>query len=172
MYDLVVVGSGGAGLACALSASARGARVLVLERSDQIGGTTAISAGGIWIPGNLFMEGANGALNDSHDAEKYLHRLTSAYGDESVLSAYVREARVTMDFLEEHTDVVFEGTTTRDYRPEIEGAAAGRRRCPSGNRAQDMVPASSRQATGRYQVPRTPVPTTQTSSSNKSYPPH
>ena len=53
--DLVVVGSGGAGLAAALAAALAGARATVLERAAVIGGTTAVSGGGMWLPGNRFM---------------------------------------------------------------------------------------------------------------------
>lgn len=49
-YDVVVIGSGAAGLCAALSAGTRGSRVLVLEKSRLIGGTTAMSGGGIWVP--------------------------------------------------------------------------------------------------------------------------
>src|SRR5215469_2736275 len=50
--DVVVVGSGAAGVAAALEASARGARVVVIEAADQIGGTARISGGGMCIAGS------------------------------------------------------------------------------------------------------------------------
>ncbi len=49
--DLVVVGSGAAGLTGALVAAVEGLRVVVLEKTDLVGGTTAVSGGGAWIPG-------------------------------------------------------------------------------------------------------------------------
>ena len=57
-YDLIVVGSGAAGLAAACTAAVRGKRVAVLEASDRVGGTTAISGGMVWIPGNYKMNAA------------------------------------------------------------------------------------------------------------------
>ena len=48
--DVVVLGSGGAGLTAAILAHDRGARVTIVERSDKVGGTTAVSGGGLWIP--------------------------------------------------------------------------------------------------------------------------
>ncbi len=48
--DLVIVGSGAAGLTAAVTGLAQGDSVLVLESSDQIGGTTELSVGMIWAP--------------------------------------------------------------------------------------------------------------------------
>ena len=50
--DVVVVGSGAAALAAAIVAHDRGAQVLVVEKSDEIGGTSAVSGGVLWMPGN------------------------------------------------------------------------------------------------------------------------
>ena len=48
-YDVVVIGSGAGGLAAALTANTEGQQVLVLEKTDRIGGATAVSGGGMWI---------------------------------------------------------------------------------------------------------------------------
>ena len=49
--DLVVIGSGGAGFSAALNAAIDGARVLLVERTAHVGGTTALSAATSWVPG-------------------------------------------------------------------------------------------------------------------------
>src|SRR5438128_8837619 len=77
--DVVVVGSGAAGYAAALTAAAEGAEVLILESADSPGGTTAKSGGTTWIPGNAMMEAAS--LPDDLDAAvRYVARL--AYPDQ------------------------------------------------------------------------------------------
>jgi succinate dehydrogenase/fumarate reductase flavoprotein subunit len=49
--DVLVVGSGGGGMTAALKADADGLETLVIEKSPQFGGSTALSGGGIWVPG-------------------------------------------------------------------------------------------------------------------------
>ena len=66
--DIVVVGTGAAGLSAALAASVAGARVLVLEKAAVIGGTTAMSGGCIWVPGHHYMA----AMGLSDSREKFL----------------------------------------------------------------------------------------------------
>ena len=51
VVDVLVVGSGGGGMTAALTAQAAGLDTLVVEKSAQFGGSTALSGGGIWVPG-------------------------------------------------------------------------------------------------------------------------
>jgi 3-oxosteroid 1-dehydrogenase len=57
--DLVVVGSGAAGMTSALTGSSAGLDTLVVEKADVFGGTTALSGGVIWVPTNSLMASAN-----------------------------------------------------------------------------------------------------------------
>ena len=50
--DVIVLGCGASGMAAALAAHEAGAKVLLLERFERIGGTAAISGGVIWVPNN------------------------------------------------------------------------------------------------------------------------
>ena len=51
-FDVVVVGSGGAGMVAALTAANRGLSTVVIEKAPHFGGSTARSGGGVWIPNN------------------------------------------------------------------------------------------------------------------------
>ncbi len=73
--DVVVVGSGAAGCTAALRAAAAGNDVLVLEAAAQVGGTTARSSGGYWVPNNSLMR-ARGINDPRDDALRYMARLS------------------------------------------------------------------------------------------------
>lgn len=51
-WDVVVVGSGAGGLVAAITAAYNGQKVLLVEKSDVFGGSSALSGGGLWIPNN------------------------------------------------------------------------------------------------------------------------
>src|SRR5258708_39343779 len=90
--DIVVIGSGAAALACALTAAVGGARVTVLEKATVLGGTTAMSGAGIWIPANHHMAAAG--MDDSADEALTYLRATApaggAAGEEAPWQALAR----------------------------------------------------------------------------------
>ena len=65
-FDIVVVGTGAAGLSAALSAQANGAKVLVVEKASVVGGTTAMSGGCIWAPRHHYTKQMG--VSDSREA--------------------------------------------------------------------------------------------------------
>jgi succinate dehydrogenase/fumarate reductase flavoprotein subunit len=103
VVDVVVVGSGGAALAAATLARDGGADVLVLERAGQLGGTTAVSGGGVWIPCNPHLRKL-GETDSREEALAYIRALTKgSEADPSLIEVYVDTAAEMIAYLEAHT---------------------------------------------------------------------
>lgn len=105
--DVVVLGSGGAALTTAIRAADEGAEVIILEKSDLVGGTTAFSGGIPWIPNNRYMKEVG--IEDSYDeAKEYITRLTGGgEPDPSLVDLYISEGTKMIDYLYEKTPVRF-----------------------------------------------------------------
>lgn len=123
--DIVVIGSGAAGLSAAITARKLGLSVIVLEKSTYFGGTTAFSGGAPWIPDNHLMHTAG--LKDSREAANdYLrHNLGEKY-DNAIVDAYLTEAPKMLRFLEENSEVQFKPFMLPDYQSNLPGASKGR----------------------------------------------
>jgi hypothetical protein len=122
--DVIVVGSGGAGLVAACAAADRGLRVLVLEATSQLGGTTALSGGQLWIPANPVM--ARAGLKDSIvDARQYLERNVLGSTSHERLESFLANGPALVNYIEE-LGVPLLAVNRPDYHPGWEGAHAGR----------------------------------------------
>ena len=104
-FDFIVVGSGGGSMCAALALRAAGQRVLVLEKTALVGGTTAASGGVLWIPNNRFMQ-AEGIEDSTEQAVAYLDAVVGDRADMPGASrarrrVYVERAPRMLDFLAE-----------------------------------------------------------------------
>ena len=124
--DVVVAGSGGAGLTAAILAHDHGARVAVLERSDKIGGTTAVSGGTVWIPLNHRMAEA-GAADTREAALAYCRALARGEVADELIETFVDSGHRMVRYLEEHAALRLRPTSLPDYLPELDGASRGGR---------------------------------------------
>ena len=98
--DVIAIGSGAGGLSAAITAHELGASALVLERSDQVGGVTALSMGEVWVAGNHLAEAAG--IADSVEAGfGYLKSLSMGYGSDLAILNKVVHARHALKFFEE-----------------------------------------------------------------------
>ncbi|OBY28999.1 FAD-dependent oxidoreductase, partial [Mycolicibacter kumamotonensis] len=128
--DVVVLGTGAAGLTAALTAAVDGASVAVYEKSATVGGTTAVSGGIAWIPAHDRVPGLT-----VEAAMDYLRAQSFGAMDDELVSTFVRTGQEMVDFVEKHSDVRFEiASGFPDYKPELPG---GR---PSGGRSLSPLP--------------------------------
>lgn len=122
-WDVIVVGSGAAGLAAALAASVDGAKVLVLEKSKVLGGTTAMSSAGTWVPANHHMLAA-GIADSAEETLTYL-RATAPPGwakdEDELWQALAEESAPMLRFLEDKTPLRFELVNHPDFYVEAPG---------------------------------------------------
>ena len=121
---VIVAGSGASGLVAALAAAAGGADVLVLERSELLGGTTALGGGRVWVPANHCPENAG---DSAEAARAYLGGLFPArYAH--LTDAFLANAPAMARFVEERSPHRFAACPAYpDYHPERTGATAGGR---------------------------------------------
>jgi succinate dehydrogenase/fumarate reductase flavoprotein subunit len=119
-FDVIVAGSGGAGLTAAILAHDHGARVAVLERTDKIGGTTAVSGGAIWVPINDHMGEVE--VSDSRDeALTYCTKISAGTVAEEMIETFIDTAPEMVRYLEEHTPLRFTVWRTPDYYADEPG---------------------------------------------------
>ena len=129
--DVVVLGSGAAGLTAALAAALAGAEVGLYEKSAVLGGSSAISGGVPWVPLNHHQDEA-GVTDSRDDALTYLHSLSLGRMDPSLAEAFVDNGRDTVEWLETVTELSFTLLPSYpDYHPENPGGK------PDGGRSLD-----------------------------------
>ena len=121
--DFLVAGAGPGGMTAALVAALEGLDVLVCEKSQQVGGTGATSAGTLWIPGNSQNREA-GFADRADDAAAYLDALIGDEGADSRRAVYLREGPKVIDDLVARSELSFVACGRHpDYRSNLPGAA-------------------------------------------------
>ncbi|WP_353987540.1 FAD-dependent oxidoreductase [Ruicaihuangia caeni] len=125
-YDVVVAGSGAIGLTAALTAAAAGKSVCVLEKSQYLGGTSAISGGTLWIAANGPML-RGGGTDSREDALRYLKALTKGRHPEELLEAVVDTGPDMIEFVAEHGLKFNSVLNYPDYRQDLAGSSKGGR---------------------------------------------
>ncbi|MCB2076893.1 MAG: FAD-binding protein [Novosphingobium sp.] len=126
-FDFVIVGSGGGSMCAALVMRSVGKSVLILEKTDLIGGTTARSGGVMWIPNNRFMK--EDGVEDSYEkAMQYLEATAGQSLDapgtsREKRSAYVTEGPNMIDFLVGQGIKLRRAPSWPDYHDELPGSS-------------------------------------------------
>jgi succinate dehydrogenase/fumarate reductase flavoprotein subunit len=151
--DVLVIGSGAGGLTAAATARELGLDVLVVEKADVIGGTTALSEGMIWVPANGHAKRA-GIADSPSAALEYISNATGNFFDSARAEAYVEAAPAMLDFVERRFGLRFAlATGSCDYMSELAGAC-------HGGRAFDPEPFDGRRIGDDFRRLRNPLATT------------
>lgn len=159
--EVVVVGTGAAGLTAAIRAADAGARVIVLEKTGLVGGSTAVSAGLVWVPLNRHQ--AEVGIDDDRDAAlAYVRRLSGRVADPALLELCVDRGAEMLAYLEEHTPLrMMAMERFADYYAayDVEGKRPGGRSCepcpfPVGERLPEWADRIQSKAAVRGQVAR------------------
>jgi succinate dehydrogenase/fumarate reductase flavoprotein subunit len=151
--DVLVVGSGAAAYAAALTAAAEGSSVIMFEKADHVGGTTLLSGGGTaWIPNNSLMR-AQGIEDPREDCLRFLCKLSyPQYYDPTdaklglpadaydLIATFYDTGSIALDRLREigAVDVYFDGVTPDYHSFMPENKAVYGRRCPQTGGSPQM----------------------------------
>ncbi|MEZ5732912.1 MAG: FAD-dependent oxidoreductase [Paracoccaceae bacterium] len=152
-FDLVVVGSGAAGLSAAVTAAHLGLSVTVLEKAEVIGGTTAWSGGWIWAPRNPVALRA-GIVEDAGAPRQYLEEVLGYRFDAARVDAFLAAAPEMVVFFEAHTTLQFDGGLhIPDTYSDLPGAG-------QGGRSVIAKPYDARRLGAAVKLLRAPLPET------------
>jgi 3-oxosteroid 1-dehydrogenase len=136
-FDVVVAGSGAAGMTAALTAADLGLSVVVVEKAGSFGGSTARSGGGIWAPGNAVLQAA-GVTDTPDQARAYLAHVAGAEVPAGLREAFLEHGPAMLDLVLARTPLRLAWVPGyADYYPEAPGGLAR-------GRSVEPVPMDSR----------------------------
>jgi len=124
--DLLVIGAGAAGMTAALVGALEGLQVTLCEKSDMVGGTTATSAGTVWIPGSRQSEAA-GVPDSIAAAKTYLAAILGEDANDARLAAFLATGPIVLDYLAQRSSVTFAPPPVHPDYLALPGAATGGR---------------------------------------------
>lgn len=127
--DFLVVGSGAAGLSGAFFASLSGLDTILIEKTGLLGGTTAVSGGVVWVPGNPAAQAAASG-DDLVAAGQYLTELTGRETD-ATRTAFLETVGEAVETLSKHSLLhLVPISDYPDYHSEVAGVGVGRAMTP------------------------------------------
>ena len=126
-YDVIVVGSGAAGMVAALTAAHQGLSAVVIEKAPHFGGSTARSGGGVWIQNNEILK-RDGVTDTADAARTYLHTIIGDVVAPERIDTYLDRAPEMLSFVLQNTPLEMCWVPGySDYYPETPGGRPGGR---------------------------------------------
>jgi 3-oxosteroid 1-dehydrogenase len=123
-YDVVVVGSGAAGMVAALTAAHQGLSTVVVEKAPHYGGSTARSGGGVWIPNNEILK-RDGVKDSPAAAAQYLHAIIGDAVPADKIDTYLDRSPEMLSFVLKNSPLKLCWVPGySDYYPETPGGKA------------------------------------------------
>jgi 3-oxosteroid 1-dehydrogenase len=119
-YDVICIGAGLGGFAAAITANQMGLRSLVVEKSQMLGGVTALSGGQVWVPGN-YLEDAEGIDDTWELGATYIERVSAGTADLDRLRSLLSRAPHVARFFEEVIGIGWSICDIPDYYADLEG---------------------------------------------------
>lgn len=149
-FDLIVLGSGAAGFSAALSAASTGARVLLVESTAFLGGTSALSAATAWIPCSA--PGLKINPGDSlADASAFLDHAVGNMSDRQLRQKFLQEGPAAVAHFADNTALQFQVRPVHpDYLSELPFSV-------KGGRAIEPVPFDGRLLGSNLALVRPPI---------------
>lgn len=148
---MIVLGAGAAGLAAAVFSALRGARTALVERSEYVGGTSALSAGTVWIP-NTRHAAAVGVDDTPERAERFLDAAVGNRAPKAMRTAFLDAGPAAVRELEDATIVRFRARPFHpDYLFELDGST-------TGGRALEALPFDGNKLGPALSLLRPPIP--------------
>ncbi|MET7242862.1 FAD-dependent oxidoreductase [Methylobacterium sp. EM32] len=131
--DVLVVGSGAGGFAAAVTAAAHGLSVILAEKAEFVGGTTAYSGGFLWVPNNPVSR-RDGIADSVEEARTYLRHEAGNHFNAECVDAFLAQGPEAIAFFESRTAVTFEPASAfSDYHPTAPGGRSGGRSIKAQN---------------------------------------
>ena len=150
-YDLIVIGAGAGGMAAALFAAIKNQKVLLVERTGYVGGTSALSAATVWIP-NSHHAASVGSGDSLAKVTKFLDAVVGNRSSATMRDAFLRSGPEAIATLEASTDVKFRPYATHpDYEQQFDGASMR-------GRALEPIPFDGRVLGTALKQLRPPIP--------------
>jgi succinate dehydrogenase/fumarate reductase flavoprotein subunit len=148
--DVICIGSGAGGMSAALTAAIEGLDVLIVEKTQYVGGSTAVSGGAVWIPNNP-QSSQLGHKDSMEQAKLYLDRIVGNWASDEMKRVFLEAGPEMVRYLEQRTEVkLIARAYSPDYYPDTEGASLG-------GRSMDPAPFDGRSLGKNFDLLRPPL---------------